>query len=361
VSSNHQVAGTAPLPPHLLSYAITKKCNLRCKHCYNEAMPGRAADELSTEEAKRVLDEVAAWGIKLLIFDGGEPLCRNDFFDIAGYASSNGLRAVMGSNGTLIDTSTAEQLKYSGVMAVQISIDGADAKTHDWFRGEDGAFTKALAGAEACRTVGLAFQFGMTIRKGNLDQIPEMLRLAVELGATAAEFFDLVEVPRVKREIPDEILTPAERKDVMEWLAQAQEDCPIVIRVPGCPMYTLLLQHKGIRPKHFPASLLKRIPYYERGCAAGMPNGYVTVLPNGDVIPCMLLQVKLGNVRQQHLTDIWCNSPLLSQLRNRNLLQEDCGRCSYRNRCAGCRGRAYEKTGNILASDPGCWFRISAT
>jgi len=344
-------------PPYLISYALTKKCNLKCKHCYSDSGEEPAPNELSTEEAKQLLDEIADWKIRLLIFDGGEPLCREDFLEIAKYASSIGLRVVIGSNGTLIDEDMARQLKSSGVMAVQISIDGADAQTHDWFRGEEGSFKRALEGAKACKSVGLPFQFGMTIRKGNLKEIEEMLKLTVDFGAVAAEFFDLVQVPRVKEKIPEEILTPEERKEVMEWLSEAQKDCPIIIRVPGCPMYTLILQEKEIHPKHFPGHLLKRIPYYGRGCAAGMPNGYLTILPNGDVIPCMLLQIKLGNVRERSIREIWDNSPLLAKIRDRNLLEGKCGECRYRDRCAGCRGRAYEETGNMLAADPGCWFQ----
>jgi len=345
-------------PPYLVSYAITEKCNLKCKHCYSDSTEKPAPDELSTGEAKQLLDDIAHLGIKLFIFDGGEPLCRDDFFDIVRYASSKGFRVVIGSNGTLIDQDTARQLKSSGVMAVQISIDGANAKTHDWFRGTEGAFGKALEGAQACREAGLAFQFGMTIRRGTLNEIPDMLKLAVDSGAIAAEFFDLVPVSRVKEKIPDEVLTPNERKEVMEWLADAQKECPIIIRVPGCPMYTLLLQEKDIQPKHFPAHLLKRIPYYGRGCAAGMPNGYLTILPNGDIIPCMLLQKKLGNVRDEDIAHLWDNSPTLAKLRKRNLLEGECGQCAYKDKCAGCRGRAYEETGNLLAEDPGCWLLL---
>jgi len=343
-------------PPFLISYAVTRECNLKCKHCYSDACEKPADDELSMEEAEELLGDIADWGVKLLIFDGGEPLCRGNFLDIVRYASAKGLRVVIGTNGTLIDTDTAKRLKSSGVMAVQISIDGADAQTHDWFRGADGSFSKALEGAKVCGEVGLPFQFGMTIRRGTLGEIPAMLNLAVGFGANAAEFFDLVRVPRVKEKIPDEVLSPDERRRVMNWLADAQKDCPIVIRVPGCPMYTLILQKRDIQPKHFQADLLKRIPYYGRGCAAGMPNGYLTILPNGDVIPCMLLQVKLGNIREESIRQIWKDSQVLSSLRDRSLLEGRCGQCIYRNVCAGCRGRAYEETGNILATDPGCWL-----
>jgi len=355
---NKKSLDTLNQPPYLVSYAITRKCNLKCKHCYSNSTHEQAADELSTREAKRLLDDISNWGIRLLIFDGGEPLCREDFFEISKYATQRGLRVVMGSNGTLIDKNVAIKLKNSGVMAVQISIDGANQKTHDQFRGEKGAYDKALQGARACMDVGLLFQFGMTIRRSTLNEIPEMLKLAVDSGANAAEFFDLVQVPRVKKDIPKEILNPVERKKVMLWLAEAQKECPIIIRVPGCPMYTLILQEENIQPKHFPAHLLKRIPYYGRGCAAGMPQGYLTILPNGDVIPCMLLQTKLGNVREESIFKIWDESPTLIKLRNRDLLQGTCGQCTYKDRCAGCRGRAYEETGNILAADPGCWIDL---
>ncbi len=352
---NEEVHGSFTPPPYLVSYAVTKMCNLKCKHCYSEAVDEQAQDELSTKEAKKVIDELTILGVKLLIFDGGEPLCREDFFNIAKYASEKGLRVVIGSNGTLITKDTAKQLKSSGIMAVQISIDGVNPRTHDWFRGEEGAFRKALRGAEVCKKNDLPFQFGMTIRKSNLNEIPDMLKLAIEYGAIAAEFFDLVQVPRVKKEIPNEILSQDERRKIMEWLAEAQRDCPIIIRVPACPMYTLILQEKNIQPKHFPSDLLKRIPYYGRGCAAGMPYGYLTILPNGDVIPCMLLQIKLGNVRKESIKQIWNNSHILLNLRNRNMLEGECGRCIYKDKCAGCRGRAYEETGNMLATDPGCW------
>ena len=343
-------------PPYLVSYAVTRKCNLKCRHCYSDAMDSRAADELSTIEAKGLLDDLAKWGIKLLIFDGGEPLCRDDFFDIVRYASEKGMRTVVGTNGILIDVEVADRMKSAGVQAVQVSIDGANPSSHDSFRGEDGAFYKAMQGVEACKKAGLPFQLGMVIRRQSLPEISDMLKLAVESGASAAEFFDLVQVARVRRECREEILSRSERRNVIELLAEAQRDCPIVIRLPGCPMYPLIIKQRDIQPKHFPAPLLRRIPYYDRGCAAGMPSGYVTILPNGDIIPCMLLQVKLGNIREESIIRIWEDSPVLAKLRSRELLEGECGKCAHRDICAGCRGRAYEETGNMLASDPGCWI-----
>ncbi|HEX75938.1 MAG TPA: radical SAM protein [Dehalococcoidia bacterium] len=343
-------------PPFLVSYSITTQCNLTCKHCYSEATDKPAEDELTTKEALRLIDELSDWGIGLLVLDGGEPLCREDCLEIASYASKKGIITGIGSNGTFIDTAMAREMKAAGIQSIAISIDGADAKTHDAFRGKSSAFAEALAGAAACKAAGLAFQFNMVIRKETAPQLPTMLNLAVTSGANAAEFFDLVEAGRAKRECRGQSLEPEQRKQVMEWLAQAQIDCPILIRVCACPMYPLTLQQRQIQPKHFPAQMLARIPYYGRGCAAGMPSGYIVIRANGEINPCMLLQINLGNVRQQSLRQIWDESSTLNQLRSRKFLKGECGRCDYKTTCSGCRGRAYEQTGDMLAADPACWL-----
>jgi len=302
------------------------------------------------------MDDLSNWGIGLLVIDGGEPLCREDLFDIVKYASAKGIRTTLGSNGTLIDEATAKKMLDAGVRSIAISVDGVDAQTHDSFRGISGAFEQTLKGVEACHNSGLPFQFNTVIRKEILPQLEDMLHMAVDYGANAAEFFDLVAAGRAEQECRGQVLSHDERKRAMEWLAQAQEDCPIMIRVPACPMYPLLLKEKHIQPKHFPAEMLQRVPYYGRGCAAGMPMGYVMVKSNGDVNPCMLLQINLGNIREQSIMSIWEDSPVLAQLRQRELLKGECGDCSYRATCSGCRGRAYEETGDMMAADPGCWL-----
>lgn len=343
--------------PFLVSYSITNKCNLKCKHCYSDSLNQPAPDELSTEEAKIMLDVLAKWGVKLLILDGGEPLCRDDFFEIVKYASDRHLRVVVGSNGTLLNKQVAVKMLELGIQTVAISIDGAHPETHDSFRGKDGAFEKAMGAVKVCRDVGFPFQFNTVIRRRTIPEVHEILQLAIGSGANAVEFFDLVQVNRVKRECYNDILTLRERMNVMEWLAEAQINCPIIIRVPACPMYPIILKEKNSQPKHFSVDMLRRIPYYERGCAAGMPNGYLTILPNGDLIPCMLLQIKLDNAREKHIIKVWEESPILANLRRRDLLEGKCGKCVHRDFCARCRGRAFEETGNMMGSDIGCWFK----
>ena len=343
-------------PPFMVSYSITTKCNLKCKHCYSRSVEQAAPDELSTKEALCLIDELSKWGIGLLIIDGGEPLCREDLLDVVKHAFSKGIRTTIGSNGTLIDKPMARKLVEAGVMAVAISVDGVDAQTHDSFRGISGAFEQTMKGMEACHGAGLPFQLNMVIRKDTISQLDGMLRLAVEHGANAAELFDLVAAGRAKEECEEQVLSPDERRQAMELLAEAQADYPLIIRVPACPMYPLLLKQKNIEPKHFPAEMLRRVPYYGRGCAAGMPMGYIMVQSNGEVNPCMLLQVNLGDIREQSIISIWENSPVLAQLHHRELLKGVCGQCTYRDSCSGCRGRALEETGDMMAADPGCWL-----
>jgi MoaA/NifB/PqqE/SkfB family radical SAM enzyme len=145
------------------------------------------------------MDDLSKWGIRLLVIDGGEPLCRQDLLDIVKYASSKGIRTTIGSNGTLIDEAMARRMLDAGVRAVAISVDAADASTHDSFRGVSGAFEQTIRGMEACRTTGLPFQLNMVIRKETISQLDDMLHLAVDSGANAVELFDLVAAGRAKR------------------------------------------------------------------------------------------------------------------------------------------------------------------
>ena len=342
-------------PPFLVSYSITTRCNLKCKHCYSESVDEPSPDELSTREALNLIDQIKELGASLLILDGGEPLMRDDFLRIATYASLGGLITVVGSNGALIDLEMAKKMRKTGIRSVAISLDGTTPEVHDSFRGEAGSFYKALLGAQYCNVAGLPIQFGMILRKGNLHQINDIFYINDTHDTQALEFFDLVLTGRAKREIPEEALSVDQRKEVMTSLAERQALYRVPIRVVACPMYPLILQEKKVEPKLFDFSLLERIPYYKRGCAAGMPFGYLVIRSNGDVHPCMLLQIKLGNIRRDKLSSIWNESTILKELRDRDNLKGYCRSCDFRDQCAGCRGRAFEETGDYLQTDPGCW------
>ena len=181
----------------LVSWMTTNKCNLKCVHCYQDAE--EATDkELSCEEGKKMIDEIARAGFKVMIFSGGEPLMRPDIYELVAHAASRGLRPVFGSNGTLITPEVAVRLKEAGACAMGISVDSLDAVKHDRFRGLEHAYDLTMAGIEACKQAGLPFQLHTTVVDWNRDEVCDITNFAVEIGAMAHYVFFLIPVGRGK-------------------------------------------------------------------------------------------------------------------------------------------------------------------
>lgn len=334
------------LSPVLVSFAVTRQCQLSCPHCYSNSGQ-RDAQELNTAEAKRVIGEIADLGTKLLIFDGGEPTLREDLLELIEHARAKGLRPVLGSNGISITRQVAQQLKQAGLKEVQLSLDGARPETHDEFRGEKGAWQKTLEAAKNLNQAGVGFQLAPLLHSGNYKELEGIVKLSHQLGANAVEIFDYVPAGRGK-EHPEYELNTQQRMEVIDKIIELQrKDDKLIYRVVGLPQYWAMVEKKIPEEE----ILLK---FVRTCCAAG--TRYITIMPNGDVYPCMVLQVKLGNIRQQSLKEIWGNSPILKRLRNRDNLKGKCNRCKYRDSCGGARCKAYEKTGDFLAEDPTCWF-----
>ena len=176
----------------LVAWETTRNCNLSCVHCRAAAEKGPYSGELDTPAAFRLLEQISEVGNPIVILTGGEPLLRNDIFDIASYGTQKGLRMVMAPNGTLITEENAKKMVDSGIKRISISIDGAEKEFHDKFRGVDGAYDGAISGIRKAKRAGLEFQINTTITKTNLDQIPLIQKLAVDLGAVAHHIFLLV-------------------------------------------------------------------------------------------------------------------------------------------------------------------------
>jgi len=328
-----------------MSFGITSECDLKCPHCYSDSGE-KDENELSTDEAKDVIRQAGELGVHLLILDGGEPTLRKDLPELVTHARDCGIRPVLGSNGMSLSLELAGKLKNAGCEAVAISLDGINVKTHDDFRGAEGAWAKAVEGARNCARVGMGFQIAPLVHRGNWTELPAVAAFAKELGAGAVELFDFVAAGRGKQHLEYELDTEQRRgviADIIKW--QRSDD--IIYRVIGLPQYWPAVEREVPEDE-----ILAR--FVRSCCAAG--SRYITVLPNGDVIPCMVLQVKLGNIREIDLKTIWHDSPELKALRNRDLLKGKCGRCKYRYVCGGARCKAYEKTGDFLTEDPTCWF-----
>lgn len=331
--------------PVLVSFGITRECDLKCPHCYSDSRVKDPA-ELTTKEAEKVIDDIAALGAKIVILDGGEPTLRGDFIDLIRYATARGLRTVIGSHGMAITGEYAEKLMDAGCKGVAISLDGANASSHDAWRGVEGAWNRTIEGAKNCAKAGLAFQFAPLLHGKNVDQLKDIIGLAKKFSGNAVEIFEYVATGRGKGNVEPELDT-AQRKKIIQSVIAMQRHDDLTYRVIGLPQYWVMVE------KTVPEDEI--LDKFVRSCCAAGTR-YVTILPNGDVIPCMLLQVKLGNVREKSLVDIWNNSPVLATLRNRDLLKGKCGICSHKRTCAGARCKAYEKTGDMMAEDPTCWF-----
>jgi radical SAM protein with 4Fe4S-binding SPASM domain len=336
--------GKTPTPV-LVSFGITRECDLECPHCYSDSGE-RDAEELTTEEAKNVIDDIASLGAKTIIFDGGEPTFRSDLVELVGYSDKSGLTTVIGSHGIALTKELAKALKSAGCKGVAISLDGAEPKTHDEWRGFDGAWAGAVEGARNCVEANLPFQIAPLLHKGNLKELHRIINFARRLGAVAVEIFDYVATGRGKGHYEHELDTD-QRKQVVEDVITLQRKGDMIYRVIALPQYWVAVE-KTVPEDEVLAKFVRSC------CAAG--TRYVTILPNGDVIPCMVLQTKLGNVRDESLKTIWYESPVLRDLRNRDMLKGKCGICKYRRVCAGARCKAFEMTGDVMAEDPTCWF-----
>jgi len=342
--TNQKIAEKVPSPV-LASFGITRECDLKCLHCYSNS-GDKDPCELTTEEAKKVINDIADLGTKIIIFDGGEPTLRKDLLELIRYSNDRGLRTVIGSHGMGLTKEFVRDLKHAGCKGVAISLDGAVAKTHDEWRGLDGAWKRTVAGAKNCAEEGLAFQIAPLLHSRNWNELPDIISHAKRLDAEAIEIFDFVPTGRGKEHYEYE-LNAEQRKQVIEDIIRLQREDDLVYRVIALPQYWVMVE------KQVPEDEIL-FKFVRSCCAAG--TRYITILPNGDVIPCMVLQVKLGNVRDESIKTIWHESPVLRTLRDRDLLKGKCGICKYKKTCAGARCKAYEKTGDIMAEDPTCWF-----
>jgi len=350
--------------PFLVVWDFTHKCNLSCKHCYSNSGAIREP-ELTTEEAKAVVDQLADVGVTALAFSGGEPLTRKDFFEVARHAADRGLYVSVATNGTLLTKEMVRRLKEAKVNYLDVSIDGATAETHDAFRGVPGAFDKAVAGLRNCVDADLCVCIASTATKANLEEFPAIVTLAEDVGAERFTYFNFIPTGRGKAHF-DQDLSPEEREKLMRYLLNRMSSgCKTTILTTAPQLARVGLQCQGpggtgevtMSMAHMQTVKVtkKAVPLADfiGGCGAG--RLYCSISPQGDVHPCVFLPVNIGNLKTEKFQEIWTNAPLLKVLRNRGNLKGACGKCEFKFVCGGCRARsAAYHNGDILDSDPGC-------
>jgi Fe-coproporphyrin III synthase len=360
------------LPSHLLQFSkdkrpvvvwnITRACNLKCVHCYAHATEGSTSDELSTEEGRRMIDDLAAFGAPVLLFSGGEPLVRKDLPQLAAYAVEKGMRAVISTNGTLIGRSTAQTLKQIGLSYVGISLDGLEP-VNDHFRGVKGAFKKALQGIENCQEAGIKVGLRFTINRRNVQEIPGIFDLLEAMEIPRVCFYHLVYAGRGSQLVADD-LTHEETRAAVDLIidrtqslhakGKPKEVLTVDNHADGPYLYLRMLQENPQRA----AEVLELLEMNE-GNNSGRGIGCVSW--DGNVYADQFWRHhSFGNVRQQPFSKIWTDpeDQLLLQLKEKKkYVQGRCATCRWLDICGGnFRVRAEALSGNVWAPDPACYL-----
>ncbi|WP_048602443.1 radical SAM/SPASM domain-containing protein [Rubeoparvulum massiliense] len=347
--------GTKTFTPRLIFWELTEGCNLKCKHCRATAQPQRNKDELSTEEAYEIINQIAEHYHPILVLTGGEPLYRPDIFEIASYAKKKGLTIALASNGTLITPEIAQHIRDVGFDRVAISIDGACAATHDSFRGIPGAFEAALRGARNLTNVGVPFQFNTTITKNDVNELEEIVQLSLREGAAALHLFMLVPVG-CGVQIADEMMLPADEYErVLRWFYEQSQIHNLEIKATCAPHYYRIMRQVAKERGEKITFETHGMSAVTKGCLAGTAVAFIS--HKGEVRPCGYMPLTAGDLKEQDFHTIWTESELFATLRDPNKLEGKCGVCEYINVCSGCRARALAETGNVVASEPYCIYQ----
>jgi radical SAM protein with 4Fe4S-binding SPASM domain len=383
--------------PRLVFWEVTKGCNLRCIHCRATATELSSTNDLPTTKALNLIKQVSQSFLPILVLSGGEPLFRQDIFDLASYATSLGIRVALATNGTLVTKQMARKIVDSGVRRVSISLDGVDASTHDAFRGTPGAFDAALRGFRNLRELGMSLQINMTIARHNSQQLPAVLELAKEIGADALHTFLLVPVG-CGVDIASEQMVPAEEYEkILNWFYDRSLEDGIELKATCAPHYFRVMRQRRAAERRAAASISGEagVPVTHasgdsigptemtmpgstgialhphaagpgpshpqgmnamtKGCLAG--TGVCFISHRGEVYPCGYLPVLAGDLNNQSFAEIWENAHVFQQLRNTDNLKGKCGYCEFRNICMGCRARAFAASGDYLDEEPFCVYQ----
>lgn len=358
------------VPPQLLQFSdsnrplvvwnVTNRCNLRCKHCYIDAEDHDYDRELSTDEAKTFIKDLAQMKVPVLLFSGGEPIIRKDIFELGSMAAEMGLRPVISSNGTLITDSVARDIKAAGFQYVGISIDGAPA-THDNFRNREGAFGMALKGIRTCLENGIKTGIRFTVNKYNQSDLPEILDIVEKEGIPRFCMYHLVYAGRGK-DMLDMDTSLEEKRNILELVSHKTVDLykrGVEVEIlttdnhaDGIYLYNRIREENPDR-----ASEIVRLLNMHGGCSAG--TKFANVDPQGNVHPCQFWQdYTVGNVRELPFSEIWTSDDsLMVKLREKEKhVTGKCGECDYKALCSGCRIRARAVYGDLWAEDPACYL-----
>jgi AdoMet-dependent heme synthase len=340
--------------PRLVFWELTKKCNLNCIHCRAESENSQYEGELTFDEIRVIIDDIASHYSPIMVLTGGEPLYRPDIFRIASYAGGRGLKTALATNGTLIDREMADMIRESGIRRVSISLDGSTPESHDGFRGIPGSFENALRGIDFLRSAGVEFQINTTISRRNVGEIEDIMKLTERIGAKALHLFMLVPVGCGVEIAESEMISKEKYEEVLNWFYDKSRETALELKATCAPHYYRIMRQRARQEGRTIAFETDGMAAMTRGCLAG--TGVCFISHRGDVQPCGYLPVAVGNVRQRPFHDIWENSEIFASLRDLGNLTGKCGICEYKTFCAGCRARAYYESGDYMTDEPYCAY-----
>jgi radical SAM protein len=344
--------------PFLAIWEVTQACDLACVHCRASAQPNRHPDELTTEQGKRLIDQIAALQVPVFVLTGGDPIKRPDLFDLIAHARANRVHVSLTPSATpLLTREIVFRLKEAGLARLAVSIDGASASTHDAFRGLSGSFARTLDAVRWANQAGLPVQINTTFSRRNIGEIDAIVALMEQLKITLWSVFFLVPTGRGKLH---DLLDAEEFEQVFARLYQLSRTASFDIKTTEAQHYRrFLLQQKvaersrGNSPEIM-AKVKDTVGRAPRGLNDG--KGFVFISHTGEVFPSGFLPLAAGNIRTQPLAQIYRESPLFLSLRDTSKLEGKCGACEFRNICGGSRARAYALTGNPLGEEPCCVY-----
>lgn len=339
--------------PMLVFYEVTQACGLVCKHCRACAQTYAHPDELSTRQSLQLISQLSEFpDPPMLVLTGGDPLCRKDIFRLIKHATKVGLEVSITPSATPLMTKGAiARLQRSGIHRMAISIDGADAESHDRVRGVSGSYERSLEILREARRIGLPTQVNTTLTPENVGQIDEFAALFADLEIVMWSVFFLVPVGRAQF---SDRLTACECEHAFEKLWEHSQRQPYLIKTTEAPHYRryAMQQERLLNPKAEIGA--QKVPFRAAGLNDG--KGVMFVGHTGEIYPSGFMPIQCGKYPRENVVDVYQNSPLLQVLRDANQLEGKCRQCEYRTICGGSRARAFAMTNNPFAEEPDCSY-----
>jgi len=346
--------------PYIAIWEVTRACDLACVHCRATAESKSYPGELNTRQALNLIRQVAEWKVPLFVMTGGDPLKREDLMILVGECAKRGMNFALAPSVTpLLTRSKLRQLRESGVNRISLSLDGADAVTHDNFRGIPGTYDRFLEASQNIRDLGIHLQINTTISRHNKSQVWEMAQAIRRFSIDLWSVFFLVPTGRAQK---DQALNATETEKVLNQLFDILKQGWFDIKTTEAHHFRrVILQRYGVKPSELPEVIQKQpdpvLLRTYRGVGDG--RGFVFISHTGDVCPSGFLPIPGGSVKNQPLAEIYQKNELFQTLRNADALQGKCGRCEYRALCGGSRARAFALAGDVMAADPFCSYQPS--